>query len=208
MQGFTTTDDGGWVFDLSDPKPPEICKDTLEMAPILGTAEHWSNFGNERLYVWEKLIREWILEHAKNAKWARTTKERRYTMKMVVEEITGKPYVQSEYAKDWVWIRKMLEYYSTKVQKSGSINGKHYTKTVYTVSPKRVKNQAPYSLKLRLELFKEQGILPTVNNMKIPHDKVLCKPGHAINPRTNANMEMRSKLAKERYNERYRDRKH
>jgi hypothetical protein len=208
VKGFTTTDDGGWIFDLSDPEPPKVCSDTLEMAPILGTAAHWENFGNTGLYNWEKLIREWILKHAENAKWARTTKERRYTLKMVVEEITGEPYEQAKYAKDIVWIKKMLEYYSTHVQKGATINGKKYTKTVYTVSPNRVKKQKPYSLKLRLEMYREQGIIPSVNNMKIPHDKMLCKPGHAINARTNANMEKRSQLARERYNERYKDRKH
>ena len=71
-----------------------------------------------------------------------------------------------------------------------------------------MKKQKPYSLKLRLEMYREQGIIPSVNNMKIPHDKMLCKPGHAINARTNANMEKRSQLARERYNERYKDRKH
>lgn len=208
MQGFITTNDGDWVFDLSDPEPPKIHDDTAEMAPILGTAEQWENFSNQRLYNWECLIREWILKHAENHQWATYARNRRYTMKMVIEEITGREYTQAEFAKDTPFIRRLLEYYSTKVQREGVINGKKYTKTIYTVSQKRVKNQKPFSLRLRLEQFKQQGVLPTPSNMKVPSVAALCKPGTAKNPRTQATMDRRSKLARERYNERYRNRKH
>lgn len=207
MPVFTTTDDG-WVFDLSDPMPPEVSDDTMEMAPILGTAEQWENYGNQRLHDWEYRIRKWILKHAENRKWASYARNRRYTMKMVIEEITGKEFVQSDYAKDFAIIKKILEYYSTKVSTGGSINGKHYSKTIYTVSQRRVKNQKPFSLKLRLEQFREQGIIPTSSNMRVPSPSALCKPGSAKNPRTQATIEKRRAIAREKYNERYRNRQH
>lgn len=208
MQGFTTTADGDWEFNLADPEPPKIHNDTYEMAPILGTAEQWNNYTNQILYDWEVLVRQWILRHAENHKWASYSKNRRYTMKMVIEEITGEEYDQAKFAKVTPVLRKILEFYSTKVAKSGSINGKNYTKTIYTVSQKRVKSQKPISLKLRLEMFKEQGIIPTVNNMQLHSKRAYLKPGQARNPRTQATIDKRRAAAKERYNERYRNRKH
>lgn len=207
MPDFTTTSDG-WVFNLEDPEPPKIHYDTEMLAPILGTAEKWNNYGNTYLYKWEKLVREWILKHSENSTWVSHSKHRRYTMKMVIEEITGEEYSQDKYLKDVRHLKKILEYYSTRVQKSAIINGKKYNKPIYIVSPKRVKKQPPLSLKLRLEEFQKQGIIPTPANMKLPSEKMFCKPGQARNPRTQANMDRRSEEARKRYNERYRDRAH
>ena len=208
MQGFTTTADGDWEFNLDDPEPPKINSDTYEMAPILGTAEQWENYTNEILFEWEQLVRQWILRHAENKEWTSATKNRRYTMKMVIEEITGEEYDQAKFAKVTPVLRKILAFYSTKVAKAGSINGKQYSKTIYTISQKRAKSQKPISLKLRLKMYKEQGIIPTAANMKVHSDKTFLKPGQARNPKTQETIDKRRAAAKERYNERYRDRKH
>jgi len=207
MADFTTTDDG-WVFNLEDPEPPAVNTDTMELAPILGTAAQWENYSDPLLYSWEKRVRDWICQHAKNAQWARSAKNRRYTMRMVIEEITGEEYDQKKFAKDVPVLRKILEYYSTKTMNGSYINGKKYSKTVYCLSHRRVQKQRPFSLKLRLEQMAEEGLVPTPGTMKLPSEKMFCKPGQAKNPRTQATMDRRSAEGKARYNERYRDRAH
>lgn len=194
--------EGDWRFDLSaEPEKPKLADPNL--SHWLGDAERWKQYTNERVYEADCLVRQWIAEMSTNVKWRTSAKLRRYTMAMVFEQLYGRPYDHSRDAKMQAVLPKVLAYYSTKVQKSASINGKFTSKTVYTISPGRLK-KPPYSLRLRVEWLAERGEVPGPHNMCLPKDKL--KPGHARNPRTNANMERRSREAKDRYNERYRDR--
>ena len=200
MNGTIPTSNEGWTFDLSSgPAKPKLANDG-ELVSLLGENDRWTQYENKTVYEIDCLVRQWIEENSKHSKWVKWYRYRRYTMKMVYEQIYAKPYVQSEAGNISYWLPKILSYYSTKIQRGGSILGKSYSKTIYTISPKRGK-KAPYSLRLRLEWFAENDIMPTYSNMCLPKENL--KPGHARNPRTDANMVARSERAKARYNERY-----
>lgn len=190
-----------WVFNLDDSHDkPKLANDG-ELVSLLGEADKWQQYEDDLIYDLDCLVRAWITENSKHSKWVYNYRVRRYTMKMVYEQIFNKPYELDGRINRW--LPKILAYYSTRVQKCGSICGKMYNKTIYTISPKRI-NRPPYSLRLRLEWFAEQGIMPTYSNMCLPKDTL--KPGHARNKKTDANMVARSERAKARYNERYADR--
>ena len=142
---------------------------------------------------------------SKNSTWKQSKNRRRYTMSMVFEQIYGRKYDRYQDCRITNQFAKVLAYYSSKIQKSGSIMNKNYSKTIYTISPKRIK-KPPYSLKLRVEWLAEQGLIPNGNNMQLPKDDL--KPGHARNPRTDENMRKRREEARRIYEERYADRKH
>lgn len=206
MQGFTTTSDGGWTFQFGGKAPePELPEGSEEKLPYLASAERWEQYNNEVIYSIDSLVRQWIEVMGKSKAWRNSAKMRRYTMAMVFEQIYGRKYDPYTDAKIVRPFTSILAYYSTRVQKSGYINGKTYTKTIYTISPKRLE-KPPYSLKLRLEWLSERGELPTWRGMALPKDDL--KPGHARNPKTEANMERRREAGRARYNERYKDRDH
>lgn len=195
----------GWEFKLDGEGPQEIPGiPDRELQPILNTQAKWENYSDHDTYRFDKLVREFIETMSKDPKWRGSAKLRRYTMAMVWVRITATEWTSREnrYA---ARLSKILAYYSTKVQKGGMIGGKAYSKTIYTLSPARLK-KPPYSLKLRLEWLAERGELPTASNMDLPRDDL--KPGHARNPRTERNMERRREDGKRRYRERYRDRSH
>lgn len=206
MNGPTPTniDSDDWVFNLAgDDVKPTLANDG-QLVALLGESDRWSQYENKLVYELDSLVRQWIIENSKHAKWKSHYMCRRYTMRMVYEQIYNKPYEPDGYINSW--LPRILTYYSTRVQKGGSIYGKTYsTRTIYTISPARIK-KPPYSLKLRLEWFAENDIMPTYSNMSLVKDKL--KPGHARNPRTNANMVARSERAKARYREKYADRDH
>lgn len=176
-------------------------------AAFLADPELWANWEDQRLYDAEVAIRGWIERMSENPKWARTNARcRRYTFSMVFELITGEKYDQKrhmKYVHTWTMV---LSYYSSRVQKGGSINGRPYTKTIYNLSPKRL-SRPPLSLRLRFEWLAERGVKPTEANMHNPQNDLL-RPGHARNPRTDERMRQRREEARARYNERYRDRDH
>lgn len=198
---FSTPD---WEFSLDDTPEVKLGSDPVAL-PFLSDPEAWKQYNNNDIYEADKLMREWLAVMKTNKKWCRTQNMRKYTFAMLFEQLKGRKYdvkkdcrITNAYAKVFTW-------YSTRVLKKGtSIYGKTYTKPVYVVSPKRL-DQYPYSLKLRLEFLSEQGIIPTTRNMKLPKD---MPQGTARNPKTAANMERRQRLAKDRYNERYKDRAH
>lgn len=198
MKGFTTTgNDEEWRFDLTDPKPPKVASG--DMLPYVGEPDRWEQFTDQQTYELDSLVREWIEIMSANPSWKKSYRNRRYTMSMVIEQLFGRQYDQAEDQKRVMRLSKILSYYSTKVQNGGSINGKSYSKTIYTISPGRLK-KPPYSLKLRLEWLAERGEIPTHRNMSLPKDDL--KPGHARNPKTNENMEKRREQARQRYRDR------
>ena len=198
--------DGSWSFQFGGKAPePELPEGSQETLPYLASADRWEQYNNETVYTLDSLVRQWIATMAKSKAWCNSAKKRRYTMSMVFEQIYGRKYDSTKDAKIVKPLTSILAYYSTRVQKSGSINGKTYTKTIYTISQRRL-GKPPYSLKLRLEWLSERGELPTWRGMALPKDDL--KPGHARNPKTEANMERRREAGKARYNERYKYRDH
>lgn len=198
---FTT---GDWEFKLDD--TPDI-KLPVEsgILPYITSPEAWKQYNNPVIYEADKLMREWMAALSKDKQWRSKQSMRKYTFKQIFEQLHGRPYDCKKDGKLTNAYAKVFTYYSSRVLKHGTdIDGKHITKPVYVISPRRL-NCAPYSLKLRLEWLSEQGKIPSWKNMKLPVD---MPQGTARNPKTAENMERRSKLAKERYNERYADRNH
>ena len=197
-----TTDD--WSFRLNgtdelaeDQKPKGI----IEMIPYISTPDRWEQYTDPFVYEADKAIRNWIGKMCENKSWVNGTgRNRRYTLSMIYEQAFGRQWT-SECNRFVTKLSRIARYYSSKIQKNSSINGKNYSKTTYTISPNRYRKHPPYSLKLRLEWFADHGIMPNNRNMELPKDDL--KPGHARNPRTDANMEKRREQARERYNERY-----
>lgn len=176
-------------------------------AAFLSDPELWENWEDDYLFEAERLIRGWMTEMSKDPRWKKTNaKMRRYTFSMVFQLITGQRYDCKRHAKYIHAWTTVLKYYSSRVQKSGNINGKFHSKTVYVLSPNRLK-RPPLSLRLRFEWLSERGVKPTRANMLNPSEEIL-EPGHARNPRTDENMRRRSEEARARYYERYADRKH
>lgn len=204
---MTATADG-WVFDLTAPEKSDVPKPQPlddRMLPVLSDPAKWRNYSNDILYEGEKALRHLIAKLGENSTWHNQARRRRYTFSMLFEMMFGRPYDQKKDARMVVPLTRVMAYYSSRIQKTGYVNGKWRDKTSYTISPKRLK-RPPYSLRLRMEWLAEQGLVPNGKNMQLPKDNL--RPGHARNKRTDANMQRRSEEAKRRYNERYKDREH
>lgn len=173
----------------------------------LNTDKQWESFTDDTLYDIEVRLREWIEEMKQVKGWSNNAKNRRYTTSMLVRALFHRDYdikIDGKYNK---YYKRLFSYYSSKVQKGGWSREKQKSinKTFYTISPKRL-NNPPYSLKLRYEYLIANGEIPTNMNMKLPKDDL--KPGHARNPRTEANMQLRREEGRRKYNERYANRSH
>lgn len=204
MQGFTTTPDGGWVFSFEDPKPPELPKEPTRATNYLEGPGKWDNYSDDVLYECERLLRDFLETKLDESHWKQQNpKYRKYTVGMMFGVLYGREYNQTR-SYDQVRARrlvKLMGYYSTRKQKEGSILGKYYRKTVYTLSLRRYKRLPPYSLRLRIPWLEEQGRMPTWHNMQLPKDNL--ETGHARNKKTDENMRRRREQARERYNEKY-----
>lgn len=204
MQGFTTTDDGGWVFNLENPKPPELPKEPTRATNYLEGPGKWDNYSDDVLYECESLLRRFFESKLDDGHWRQQNpKYRKYTVGLMFEVLYGRKYdkYQSHDQVRGRRLAKLMSYYATRKQKEGSILGKYYRKTVYTLSLRRYKRVPPYSLKLRIPWLEEQGKMPTWHNMQLPKDNL--EAGHARNKRTDENMRRRRERAKAEYNERY-----
>ena len=198
MAGISHTD---WTFELGGPRKPVLKKG--EIIPFVGEPERWRQYNDPIVYELDSLIRDWIAAMSENARWCRYARRRRYTMSMIFEQIYGRKFDTVAGSHDYKVSTKMsriLRYYSSRVQNGGSIAGKHYSKTIYVISPKRLE-KPPYSLRLRIEWLSARGELPDMDNMALPKDNLGI--GHARNPKTERNMKRRSEMARKRYNERY-----
>lgn len=197
-----TTDDWSFRLDGAEKMPEEDKpRCMIEMLPYVSSPEKWEQYCDEFVYEADKAVRAWIEKMMDNPSWKQPNpRNRRYTAGMIFEQAFGRKWTDSDNKYGTRW-SKILQYYSSKIQKEASINGKKYTKNVYTISVSRFKRVAPFSLKLRLEWMANRGILPNNSNMRLPRDTL--KPGHARNKRTDANMERRRQQARDRFNERY-----
>jgi len=212
MPGFITTDNGEWEFSFEDKIdiPDLPVHDPLTpqgpMAPgYLEGPGKWENYTDNYVYELESLLRKWFALKIDSGEWKNDKRGfyRRFTCKLIFEQLYGRLPDFNDH-NDRTKIRrlpKLLAYYSSRIQKNGSIRGKNYSKSIYTLSPKLYKTRPPYNLKLRLEWLSEKGEMPTWHNMMLPKDDL--KPGHARNKKTEENMRLRSERAKQRFNERY-----
>lgn len=212
MAGFITTDDGSWEFSFdSTPEIPDLpVHDPHEQqGPVfpgyLEGAGKWENYSDNVVYELESLLRKWFESKVDTEQWKKDKRGywRRFTCGMMYEQLYGHKADMDD-KDDRTKLRrlpKLLSYYSSKIQKEGSVRGKKMTKSIYTLSPKLYRQRPPYNLKLRLLWLQEKGELPCWQNMKLPKDDL--KPGEARNPKTNENMRIRRERAKQRYNERY-----
>ena len=183
----------------------EASRKPVERKPLVGQAaafladpDIWKNYESDLLAEVETMLRDWMPEMSKLSAWNTTNaKKRKYTFSMVFELVTGERYDQKKHANQIKTWTTLLRYYSSRVQKSGNINGRFYSKTVYMLSPARLK-RPPYSIRLRIPWLIEHGHAIDKRTMEnLNHD--LCEPGHARNPRTEANMRQRSREARQRY---------
>lgn len=192
-------------FDLlaggEERKKPEMKPITGQIAAMLGDPKVWENYENHELADAEEALRSWIEEMSRLPKWRTTNaKCRRYTFSMLFELVTGEKYVHSRHAgKTRMWAN-LFRYYSSRVQKSASINGKQHNKTVYVISPQRLK-KPPFSVRLRIPWLAEHGIAIDARTIYGPLNDDI-KPGHARNPRTEENMRRRREEGRKRYERR------
>lgn len=183
-------------FSLEDPKPKQFeIKEKLPKwaVPYLSSEKAWDNYSDPLVYEVDKRIREWIKEmrpvwRTKRGKGL----DRRFQFATLMDIIGIE--IDSEVRKNYQKIARIFAYYSSKVSKQTRIDGVK-KKGVYTISPSRVDKQ-PYSLKLRMEEFSHEV---DGKSMRLPVDDL--EPGHARNPRTDANMQRRSEEGKRRMNE-------
>lgn len=179
----------GW--SLADPIEKAPVTDMLPewVQPFLTTPDKWENYSSDVVYQTDKRIRNWIDIMKKT--WSKSGVDRRYTFKQL-SEILGLEEV-IEVRKNYNIVARIFAYYSTRIQKDTFVRGKR-AKRVYTISARRL-SKPPYSLKLRLEQLEKEG---TWRDFVLPKDDL--EMGHARYPRTEANMQKRSKEARSRAN--------
>lgn len=183
-------------FSLEDPKPKQFTtKENLPKwaIPYLSSEKAWDNYSDPLVYEVDKRLREWIKEMRPVWKTKRGQGlDRRFQFATLMEIIGIE--IDDEVRKNYQKISRIFAYYSSKVSKQTRINGVK-RKGVYTISPTRV-DRLPYSLKLRMEEF--SGPIDG-KQMRLPVDDL--KPGHARNPRTDANMQRRAEEGRRRMHE-------
>lgn len=183
-------------FSLEEESPKQFtARESMPKwaVPYLSTEKAWDNYSDPLVYEVDKRLRAWIKE-MRPAWRSRRGKglDRRFQFATLMEIIGIE--IDEEVRKNYQKIARIFAYYSSKVSKQTRIDGVK-KKGVYTISPARVDKQ-PYSLKLRMEEF---GAPMNGRQMKLPDDNL--EPGHARNPRTNANMQARSEEGRRRANE-------
>lgn len=166
------------------------------------TPESWKNYTDPFLYEYEKDLRAWFAVQLKEnpAFTARkNAKYRKYTLSMMMQELYGRPYTRELDGKLRLRMHKVLQHYSSKVTKSYTApDGTHKNTAAYTFSIKRIQEQPPYSMKLRLEYLQERGQIPTKQNMLLHTEEL--KPGHARSKKTEAHLQARVQRGKENWN--------
>lgn len=167
--------------------------------PYVTSQEGFENWSSDMLYEGEKALRAFMEEQGKNNQWRRHRYCRTYRFGELFQIMFDRKYSHSDY-RYVKQLKRLIAYYSSKVSKYcyDRETQKTKDKPTYTLSVARLE-KPPYSLRLRAEWYEEQGLELCPQRMRLPKDDL--EPGHARNPRTEANMQKRSKLAKEKYNE-------
>ena len=200
MPDIPTGDNWSFSLDGSHYKsdPPTL---ETSLAALIDSPDRWEQYNDKLLYDVEVSLRNWMTAMLADANWKKSWKRRRYTAGMAFERLYGRPWDNDSSIDHKVIQRlsRLLNYYSSKIIKESSINGKKIKKTIYVLSYKKL-SKRPYGLKLRLEWMNEQGIIPCRKSMDIPKRHPVP---WAENRGTRKNQEARSRRAKDRYNERY-----
>lgn len=197
---LTSISDEGWSFGESKPKfESPRSPIPYEAMPWLNDPEMMAKYEDPYIYDMEVKLRNWIKEMSKYPKWKNNVKNRRYTFGMLWEFVYGEKYDQKKHAKHIRRGINLFSHYSSRVQKAGTFDGKTRFKTTYVISPKRA-DCRPYGLKLRVEWLIANGYKLREDNMCDP-DRLM--PGHARSPRTEANMERRREVGRQKYRERF-----
>ena len=190
----------GFCYD--EPSKIEVGDDFIDNAalPFLVTKEAWVNYTDDVIYDADKRMRAWLTEMCENEQWMKNYRARRYQYKQLFRILYGREYDTKRDAKTTYKLQRVFAYYSSSIKTtSKNDEGKWRNKPGYIISPKRFKNNPPYSLRLRFEELIEQGVMPSSYNMKVPKDNL--STGHARNTNTDARMEQRREQKRKRFNE-------
>lgn len=190
-------------YDLTQPvdvniKEPDI---SAYYAPFLANQKAWDQYHNEYLYQVEKKLRAFIEEASKNPSWKKAV-NRTFMYSQLFELVMGRPYGSDEDDPKYTsLISRVFAYYSIKVTANyyDRKTKRQRSKTGYRLSATRL-NNPPWSLKLRLEWFADNGIVPNGLNMK-PEYKDLKKGHHRI-PKCEDTMQKRREEGRRRYEQR------
>ena len=184
-------------FDLTGRSETRVLPVTTEIVPWVTTSKAWKQYTNDYVYNADKLMRDWLRVMNKNGKWYRNYKLRQYPFSHLFEILMGEPYDQKKHSKWVLPMVRVFAYYSTKIDDHywDRKRQKTVSNALYTISGQRIKQPA-YSLRLRLEEFSEQGIIPTPTNMKLPKDDL--KKGEARRTETRNNKKRRQEEWKRR----------
>lgn len=184
-------------FNLTGHDDPPALPNHIEMAPWITEAKAWKQYTNETVYKVDKLMRDWLRLMCKDGKWYRNYRLRRYTFSQMFEILFGEPYDQKKHSSIVIPMTRIMAYYSSKIQEGywDREKGRMRSKTYYTIAGQRLKKPA-YSLRLRLEEYSEQGIIPDKFNMALPKDDL--KKGQARRTETKRTMEKRREQWRER----------
>lgn len=200
------SDGVGW--DLSEERKIERGNDfPIEIVPYISSSDQWAAYNDSLQYNIEKDLRAFIEAKSKDPQWRGHHSKRKYRPSVLFSILYARPFDVKKDMAAMMRLTKLMAYYSSRINKNSydSETGKqHCGKPTYVLSASRVK-KPPMNLKLRLEWYAEQGIMPTFRNMRLMKDDLT--PGHARNPRTEENMRRMEQRGRDAFNEYQRKRR-
>jgi len=157
-----------------------------------------ANYENKVLYEVEKQLLKWFEIKMADKNWRENKYVRRYTCSMLIKELFGREYDRDIDSKYTAYYARIFSHYCSRVSKTywDKNTNTCKNKNCYHFSPARIKKEKPYSIRLRVEVYAKEGILPTYRNCKVY--KTMTK-GHARSNKVQKRMDERSKRAKESY---------
>ncbi len=171
----------------------------LDVVPYISDPKAWDQYGNDVLYDAEVRLRDWLTKMSEDSTFCRKYTARTFRFSQVFQILYGRPYDIKRDGGYATTLSRLFRYYCSKTSKNTAdkITGKIKSKTSFTFSVARLSRPA-YSLKLRLEMFRKDGIIPTAANMKLPKDISI---GECRNPLTEAHRASQREAARKRYND-------
>lgn len=194
-------------WNLLDTKPIELGEHKIDeqAMPFIAAGEQWDQYQDEVIYQADKLMREWLEKMSQDPYWCASHKHRTYKFSQLFEMLYHQKYDTKKHAKFTYKIRQVLAYYSTKINKNYYNRETQRTenKAAYTIE-KNALDRPPYSIRLRIPWMVEHGVAINDKTLAIPN---VLSPGHAKNPKTEANMQLRRRRAQDAYTEYQRQRR-
>ena len=173
----------------------------VEVVPYISSPKEWARFNDDLQYSIEKDLRAFIEAKSKDPQWRGHHSQRKYRPSVLFSILYARPFDVKQDMPAMMRLVKLMAYYSSRINKHGydsDTGKKHNGKPSYVLSCSRLK-KPPMNLKLRLEWYAEQGIMPTFRNMRVIDDDL--KPGHARNPRTEEHMKAMEQKGRDAFNE-------